>query len=267
MTTWTGANKKNYMSGRTWQGTSYTPQVIVLHWMAGTLKSTDKTFQDARRQASAHFGIGATGEVHQYVGVSDTAYHSGNWWVNLKSIGIENEGNVGIAITEATYHSSAGLIAELCQQFGIEPSESTLVPHRKFMATACPGTLDIPRLIGMVQAILNPSPIDQPLNPPPVTGTVASAPAPETQLFVVQVLTGVHNRSKPGLYARVSPDHTSASVPEKNLYYGDKLTIKGVVQGSDPYNDGRNIWLHTYVSSLYIWAGATNYLTTSNAHA
>jgi N-acetylmuramoyl-L-alanine amidase len=260
MNTWTGANRNNYMKGRTWKGVTYTPQVIVLHWMAGTLKSTDKTFQNPLRQASAHFGVGGDGTVHQYVAVGDTAYHSGNWWVNLKSIGIEHEGNVGIPITEATYKASAELLAQICIQFQIEPSEETFIPHRKVMATACPGTLDIPRLISIVKGIMHPSPVDQPLNPPPIEGTVASAPAP-VQHFVVQVT------NKGGLKVRVSPNHLSEDVPAKFLHFGDKLTIKGTVQGSDPYGDGRNIWLHTYVSGLYIWAGATNFLTQSHGNA
>src|SRR5918912_3174811 len=82
---WIGS--PNFASGR--EGNSV--KFIVVHHMAGTLAATDAVFQDTQRDTSAHYGIGRGGEIHQYVSEDDTAYHAGQWYANLDSIGIENE--------------------------------------------------------------------------------------------------------------------------------------------------------------------------------
>lgn len=155
----TGIATANYMRGRTYGSKTYQPKAFVLHWMAGTLAGTDATFRNPLRKASAHFGIGKDGTIHQYVPLSDTAYGAGNWFVNLEAINIEHEGNVGVPITDATYEASADLMAEICRQTGIAPSHETLKAHKEvsLSPTACPGTLDIDRLITMVHERLNPN--------------------------------------------------------------------------------------------------------------
>ena len=56
------------------------PQGIVIHLMDGTLLGTDAWFLNGNRGSvsSAHYGIGKTGEIHQYVKDEDRAYHAGN---------------------------------------------------------------------------------------------------------------------------------------------------------------------------------------------
>ena len=55
----------------------FRPEAIVIHIMEGTLKGTDAWFKNEESGVSAHYGIGKQGEIHQYVGKSDTAWHAG----------------------------------------------------------------------------------------------------------------------------------------------------------------------------------------------
>jgi len=87
----------------------YKPEAIVIHIMLGTLYGTDSWFQSPVSKSSAHYGIGKTGEIHQYVDEKDAAYHAGRvnspMWSLIKqtenglyispdfyTIGIEHEG-------------------------------------------------------------------------------------------------------------------------------------------------------------------------------
>ena len=53
------------------------PELIVIHIMEGTLAGTDHWFRNPESKVSAHYGIGANGEIHRYVRESDTAWHAG----------------------------------------------------------------------------------------------------------------------------------------------------------------------------------------------
>jgi hypothetical protein len=149
---WKGCSSSNYSVGRSGKKVDK----IVLHWMAGTLASTDITFNDGRRLASAHYGMGQT-EIHQYVKEEDTAWHAGNFEVNQTSIGIEHEGGPDIPITEAVYKQSVELITDLCKRYGLDTS--CIHKHNEYKATQCPGTLDVERIIREVGLALQPAQI------------------------------------------------------------------------------------------------------------
>ncbi len=137
---WIGSS--NYTLGRNGQSIKH----IVVHHMDGTLSATDSVFQDTSRNTSAHYGVGQS-EIHQYVKEKDTAYHAGNWNENLQSIGIEHEDFASDNFSDAVYASSAALIKDICTRYDLPISRATIHPHNEFVATACPGTLDIDRLI------------------------------------------------------------------------------------------------------------------------
>lgn len=107
---------------------------IVIHWMNGTLASTDQTFQT--KGVSAHYGIENT-KIHQYVREVDTAFHAIS--ANPFSIGLEHSAAPGRPPTEATYKTSAQLIASLCEKYKFDPRK-VLEPHCKYVATRCCGT-------------------------------------------------------------------------------------------------------------------------------
>jgi len=127
---------------------------IILHWIVGTLESADATFANPQRVASAHYGIG-DGEVHQYVNDQDTAYHAGNFGVNLTSIGIEHEGGweispgVRMKPSDKTHETSGKLVAALSKKYNIPLTREHIKGHKEvsLSGTECPGTLDIDRII------------------------------------------------------------------------------------------------------------------------
>lgn len=122
---------------------------VVIHWIVGRLPAADAVFAKANG-VSAHYAVGQD-RIHQYVKEENTAYHAGVWVVNQSSIGVEHEGGPDIPITDAVYSNSIELITDICRRHGIDPSPTTIVPHKQFKATQCPGTIDIPRIIAAVR--------------------------------------------------------------------------------------------------------------------
>jgi len=129
----------NYSIGR---GT-YKPEAIVLHIMDGSLIGTDSWFADEKSRVSAHYGIGKSGEVHQYVNEVDTAFHAGvvdkPTWKLLKpgknpndyTIGIEHEGQplVNDVWPDAMKKASAKLVYEIAQRWSIPLDREHVIGH------------------------------------------------------------------------------------------------------------------------------------------
>ena len=147
MITWVGS--PNYTEGRNGKKIDR----IIIHWIVGKLAVADKVFQDDVRNTSAHYGVGNS-EVHQYVNDSDTAYHSGNWEMNLRSIGIEHEGGLDLPISDETYNTSAQLLADICQRYSIPLDRQHILKHQEIVPTQCPGTLDIDRIIAQANSAI-----------------------------------------------------------------------------------------------------------------
>jgi hypothetical protein len=135
----------NYTAGRG----GNTIKKIVIHHMVGTIEGADKTFQDTVRQTSAHYGVARDGRTWQWVAESSTAWHAGSFTVNQQSIGIEHEDLAHDDFTETLYQTSARLIAEICNRYGLPINANTIIPHRSIVATQCPGTIDLAKLISM----------------------------------------------------------------------------------------------------------------------
>jgi hypothetical protein len=68
------------------------PRLFVVHIMEGTLAGTDSWFRNQAAQVSAHFGAGRHGELYQWVGTGNQAWHA--MAANSYSIGCECEGNL-----------------------------------------------------------------------------------------------------------------------------------------------------------------------------
>lgn len=127
-------------------------QLIVVHWIVGRLAAADSVFKNPASKTSAHYAVGGA-EVHQYVKESDTAWHAGNFDINLGSIGIEHEGGPTLPISDETYETSARLISGICARYKLDPSVA-VKPHWNFTETQCPGTLDFGRLINRVKQFM-----------------------------------------------------------------------------------------------------------------
>lgn len=135
---------------------------IVLHTMVGWVSGADARFHNPSAQVSAHFGVRVDGSLWQWVQVTDTAYHAGQWQTNLTSIGIEHEdgGDYNGTRPDALYARSASLVAQFCREYGIPCERGSGGPgiydHRQITATACPDALDTDRIIREAKAILTP---------------------------------------------------------------------------------------------------------------
>lgn len=119
------------------------------------------------RQSSAHEVI-AAGRVACLVEHADAS------WAMADPTGYANARGVHLELrpeaTDADYATAAERIADLRQTYGPIP----LLPHRQFMATACPGRWDLGRLSSMADDILAgragstmPAPAPQPIPAPP----------------------------------------------------------------------------------------------------
>ena len=110
---WVGS--PNHYSGRG----GYHVTHITLHIMAGYLTGTDSVFTNPASQASAHYGIGANGTIHQYVSENDGSYSDANYVSNNSTISIEHEGGIPQAkCTQACIDASARLCADIARRYG-----------------------------------------------------------------------------------------------------------------------------------------------------
>lgn len=110
--TWIGS--PNHYQGRN----GYDITHITLHIMVGHLTGTDSVFQH-HNGASAHYGIGADGTIHQYVNENDGSWSDANYTSNNSTISIEHEGGMnGIPCTQACMNASAKLCADIARRHG-----------------------------------------------------------------------------------------------------------------------------------------------------
>ena len=142
----------------------FRPEAVVIHIMEGTLAGTDSWFQNPQSKVSTHYGIGKQGQIHQYVGETDTAYHAGRRsnpsWVgikpqnpNLYTIGIEHEGDANSAWPTAMYEASARLVRDICTRWSIPVDRDHIIGHREiYDRKTCPGhVVDLDRLVRMAR--------------------------------------------------------------------------------------------------------------------
>lgn len=98
---------------------------VVEHTMVGNLLGTIELFNDSSYQASAHFGIDQSGNIHQFgpiTGWKAWAQEAGNesWY----SIEHADDGNPGNPLTSAQMNASAQLV-ELLSRIGVFPLQVT----------------------------------------------------------------------------------------------------------------------------------------------
>jgi len=123
---------------------------IALHWSTTkTLQQIYNTFMGTRL-ASAHYGIGEDGEIWQFVEDKYIAWHCGHG--NEYSIGIEHCGGYisegqRVKPTQKCHDSSVELVYYLSQKHNIPIDKMHVKGHREYMATSCPGSLDVNYII------------------------------------------------------------------------------------------------------------------------
>ena len=134
----------NYHIGRDGRRVAF----IVEHWTASSFDAAYARFMDPRSIVSAHYLISRDGRIVQLVSEDDTAYHAGDYEANEESIGIEHEASPSLAPSDALYAASAALHADIAARYAMTLEVgSTVVPHNAIVATQCPGTLDLERIV------------------------------------------------------------------------------------------------------------------------
>jgi N-acetylmuramoyl-L-alanine amidase len=157
----TSVPASNFQSGRG----GVTLDRIVVHHTWGSLASAQARFNQDGSQVSAHVIVARDGSLLSLVDIGDTAFHAGDFAYNERSVGIEFESSQGDVpeFTDIQYSAGHDLIDNIGSRQGFALDGSSVVPHSAVVPTACPGGLDIGRLL----AGLVPSPLPPPLPPPP----------------------------------------------------------------------------------------------------
>ena len=233
---WIGCPAVNFLKGRPF---SLRPEAIVVHIMDGSFAAGESVFLDAQSRKSAHYGISRTGEIHQYVDESDTAYHAGvvinpTWPLlkpkvnpNFYTIGIEHAGRPDDVWPPAQLDASATLIGEIAAKWGIALDPLHVIGHHQIRANkTCPGNTIT------VETILRKTP---------------SAFVPTSALVnTVQILKNVNLRSR-------RPNQSAPIV--RVMIAPSRQAVAGFVSGERVR--GNPFW-YADQQGDYFWAGATD---------
>lgn len=145
---------KFVISPNIWAGGLSAPLAIVIHTAAGSLAGMDSWFANPASQVSAHFAVGLTGHVHQYVDLANAAWangivEAGSKWPaiggttnpNRQCIAIETEDlkNPAQPVTDTQYQS----VLWACRQALLPyPGIKYLLGHKDISPASrpnCPG--------------------------------------------------------------------------------------------------------------------------------
>lgn len=213
---WIGSPNFNWRAPRP---AGAAPTHVTMHWMDGTLVGTDAQFQkyenvsaDGRGDGSAsNYGVGQSA-IHQYVRERDYQQADGDQNSNRWGLSIEHEGSTSSPVTQAVMNLSARLLAEIAKRYGWtefvpytddpaafralpdatqlayvtsfaaqNPTRRLVFPHKAWVATSCPGTLDWQTVVRLANALLpsspNPDPEDIVVTREFVTAQVTAAEA------------------------------------------------------------------------------------------
>lgn len=146
-TTWRPAAAGNFKVGR-----SYPVSRITFHHIVGDAPAAINRFQTPGVEVSSTYVIGSNGQLYQMVDEANTPYTDGNFDSNSRTISIEHAGgHPSVAYTEAMYQKSIQLVAHLIAKYKITDFKR----HRDISATACPGGLDVERIVREARALIN----------------------------------------------------------------------------------------------------------------
>lgn len=211
---WTGS--PNHYQGR--NGHSITH--ITLHIMVGHLAGTDSVFQHPGG-ASAHYGIGADGTIHQYVSENDGSWSDANYTSNNSTISIEHEGGmVGIPCTQACMDASARLCADIARRHGWthlwhDGLKGNIWLHREIPGTdhagcpdLAPNRLDVQYVIDKANTLLQQGGNDNMSTTDVTTGLYQTKGSDGRNLFdgIIQTRSELKDRATDALYQTKGSD-------------------------------------------------------------
>lgn len=154
---------------------------IVIHHNATTNKNVaiNTWLANGSAQTSAHYEV-ADKEIIGIVGEGTTAWHAGNGNMNARSIGIENVNNSGApnwTISNDTFESLSRLVADIAKRYGLPIDSTHIIPHKSVVSTACPGGIDVAKVIKRANEIagnktVTPVPQSKPAPNQPVSSAI-----------------------------------------------------------------------------------------------
>lgn len=105
---------------------------IIIHDTETSYEGTLRLVQNPRYVSWQYSLRSSDGHIAQHVKAKDVAWHAGNWYVNMHSIGLEHEGWAGQNgewYTEAMYRTSARLVAYLADRYDIPLDRAHIIGH------------------------------------------------------------------------------------------------------------------------------------------
>jgi hypothetical protein len=112
---------------------------IVLHDTEATWDTTLQLINTPTYAASWHYSMrSADGYIAQHVDTKNVAWHAGNWYINMHSIGIEQEGFAAEGaswFTEALYRNSARLVRHLAGKYDVPLDRAHIIGHDQVPGT------------------------------------------------------------------------------------------------------------------------------------
>ena len=106
---------------------------IVIHTTEGSYAGTLAVFQDPKYSASAHYVIRSRdGHLAKMVSPDHLAWHAGNWYFNMHSVGIEHEAASPDGhswFTDELYATSAALVRHLAARYHIPLDREHIIGH------------------------------------------------------------------------------------------------------------------------------------------
>jgi hypothetical protein len=106
------------------------PRLLICHIMQGSLDGTDAWFRNGRSEVSAHFGVGRSGDVYQWVNTGSQAWHAVE--ANDYSVGVEHEGFAGTPLTAEQVKATAGIFRWAREEY---PAIGGWLNKRPFVGT------------------------------------------------------------------------------------------------------------------------------------
>ncbi|WP_054759602.1 N-acetylmuramoyl-L-alanine amidase [Secundilactobacillus collinoides] len=116
---------------------------IVIHSTELSYPETVQRFQEAH-DVSAHYVLRQSdGLVTQMVAPHNVAWHAGNWELNCRAVGIEQEAYVGEpeSFTKTMLRSLTTLVSQLSTQFNVPLDRDHLLGHDNLCAMTASGQL------------------------------------------------------------------------------------------------------------------------------
>jgi hypothetical protein len=149
---------------------------IIIHTVVGTKNGAIARFSTVGTQVSAHYIVDVDGKLYHGLEETLVGFHAGVYAMNQRSIGIEHadNGDFNGVRPDVLYKTSAALVADICKFYAIPIDRQHILKHSEVIATGCPDSLDIDRIVKEAKVIATPLPEPNPGYMPTFEGQTVS---------------------------------------------------------------------------------------------